>query len=296
MSSGTLTEPNYEAIVRELRHGRVVPVIGSGASGGVENCPLNTRGLRELLLAEMGFANSKLTDLADIASLAEGPDSQINLRPRLNDLFQGDFDIPETHKWLASLDHPVTVISTNYDRLLEKAFDQAGRRYHLVAYCGDLAENGNSVLWKRPDEDTAKLVPARTFKWAPESEWLIFKIHGTAMPHGERGTFVITHEDYTDVILRLGAATVVPKAIIGHLRSRSLLFLGHGLNDIDLEVLRRSLTHQHMCNWAVYLPSKTPCKTDRELTRRIWLSRGVHLHWMKLEVFLERLRRAYAEL
>ncbi len=296
MSSEKSTIPNYRAIATELRHGRVVPVIGSGASSGQDKCPPNVATLRQVLLSEIGYAESNL-ELADIASLAEADESQINLRSRLNDLYKGVFKIPELYTWLAELDQSLTIISTNYDRLLEESFEDAGRKYHLVVYCGDWAEHGNSVLWKGPEEDTARPVPAKTFDWNPKEESLIFKIHGTALPDGQRGTFVVTQEDYTGMMLRLMEATAVPKAIITHLRECSLLFLGHGLRGFDLEVLRRMTTHQrNMRNWAVQLAPnpKTVSETDQDLERQIWRWRGVHLLQVDLEDFLLQLRAAYA--
>jgi hypothetical protein len=200
------------------------------------------------------------------------------------------------HKYLADLDCPLMIITTNYDRLLESAFltrkerglksrpfdvlslkpdqRQNARELVLVQY----NKNGKGSLTRELDAD---LLAGRI---DPENRTLIYKMHGTL-----RGVarlpdhFLITEEDYENALLDIDR--FLPPAILAHLDGRQLLFLGYGLRDWNVRaILRRLIGFVGPCSKAVVFE-------PTELVRRLWGTRRLEIIDMRIDDFVEELKR-----
>ncbi|HTV17289.1 MAG TPA: SIR2 family protein, partial [Polyangiaceae bacterium] len=147
------------------------------------------------------------------------------------------------------------IITTNQDIVLEQAFEEAGEPFHLLYYCGDGDYEG---LFIHRDPQGARHIidkPENIRSLPPAS--LIIKLNGgIAYPTADAWpeTAVIARGDYARLASRIpdGLPAVVRRAI----SDRSLLFLGHGLTELDVEELIRVCAGPQRTSksWAIQWP------------------------------------------
>src|SRR2546430_1338627 len=224
-----MVDPPYGIIASKLKNGNVIPFLGAGASLGKRKPP-NSRfdpnkprflpmatELAEVLAKDSSFPSADpqdRSDLAKVSSYYAGVSSdRPTLRQRLRDLLHpvgGETSPAESrapkqltlHRLLAALPSRQVIVTTNYDSLIEQAFDEAKKPYDMVIYPADrLTESDyvNSVLWwqhgqtPRPVESN-KLDEFLDLRTTPRT--VIFKMHGTRHPSDKNyDHFVVTEED-----------------------------------------------------------------------------------------------------
>ena len=122
---------------------------------------------------------------------------------------------------LAELDFPL-VITTNYDKLFERALVQVGKDPQLSVYSKSGAEP--------------------TVDYEPKGDRpVVVKIHGD-VEHQE--SIVVTDEDYIHFVLRMGDIDPFKPASLSvrfHLLTWPTLFLGYSLLDYNLRLLFQTL-------------------------------------------------------
>jgi hypothetical protein len=298
----------YDIIAAKLKTGTVIPFLGAGASLGARQPadskfdPRNPRFLpnaRELAAAlanESAFPSDDPYDRSDLAKVcsyyAGVAGDRKTLRQRLRDLLHPNHTAaPEPmklHRLLASLPAPQVIVTTNYDSLIEDAFDKAGKPYDLVIYPADRpADYVNSVIWwphggipqaaksKRLDE----YLDLRTTKTT-----VIFKMHGTRHPSDQtHDHFVITEEDYVEFLSRMTTRSAIPPIFYPRFRECSFLFLGYGLRDWNLRVLLKNLPNQtddQLRSWAIQ-------KAPSNLESKLWQKRNVEIYDVTLDEFAD---------
>ena len=275
-------------IAELMLEGKLVPFLGAGASSfeadqtELDNPPRRGpptgRKLLDIIAAEADLdiscrsCTQTTHNLAQVASYyARVAHSRRQLDRRIARL-AGDptFRPNSLHRLLArvALHHPMLVITTNYDTLLERAFDDAGARYEVVATAADLlAYNGveqddadtapalvgaeAGMIYHRLGEavDFSAVSPA-SIRAELDDRSLIYKIHGTVAANGDwHGGYLIAEEDYVRFLGRMEQAHICPFAIRNRLSKKivlpggqksllhSLLFLGYSLGDWNLRVL-----------------------------------------------------------
>lgn len=173
--------------------------VGAGLSR--ETGFLDWKALLHDIAKEIGLSVDKETDLIEVAQFHE---NEFGGRDRLNaaiiDELVNDAVSTENHKLLAEL--PVDVVwTTNYDMLIEKAFEQAG---------------------KRPD---VKRVPENLATTRQDRDVVIYKMHGdVSLPHEA----VLTKDDYEQYTDK---RALFAEALQGDLVNRNFLFLGYSFAD-----------------------------------------------------------------
>jgi hypothetical protein len=161
------------------------------------------------------------------------------------------------------------ILTTNYDSLLERAFDEFNAaegeqriQYDVVATPADLLSYEDS-----PDQEAPEYAGAIWVRWGDSRQFepkepkeivvdlnkksLIYKIHGSVGDDTNwAGGFLIAEEDYVRFLGRMGNGGIIPQSIFSEMRktntlplgpnrsrgvpARSLLFLGYGMNDWNL--------------------------------------------------------------
>ena len=124
---------------------------------------------------------------------------------------------------LAEMDFPI-IITTNYDRLFEKALRKFGKEAFTRIY------------------DAKGQQRTRDFTGMPKPKepWL-FKMHGCI---SDPTSFVITDEDYIHFVMRMGDSEdfhPVPLKIRVQFKEWPTLFVGYSLLDYNLRLLFRTL-------------------------------------------------------
>ena len=122
---------------------------------------------------------------------------------------------------LAKLDFPL-VITTNYDRLFERALQQVGKQPRVTVY--------------NPEPE-----PTTVFRNATPDSPVIYKLHGDI---AHRESLVATDEDYITFVLRMNDKDPydpVPLSLKHYLTEWTTLFLGYSLVDYNLRLLFKTL-------------------------------------------------------
>jgi NAD-dependent SIR2 family protein deacetylase len=316
-------QPPYGSIARALRKGRVVPFLGAGVSRSVAQTPGggNAEGLpsgAQLSRALAKLVNfpaeheHELDDLARVASYYVETDGRRSLRELLHETFNHDYVPGRIHEYLAGIERPLLIVTTNYDDLTERAFMAKGRPYDLVVHPTDRPDMAGAVLWwkhgeKEPTAETPNRLPMTD---RLRTTAVIYKMHGTIVRSWYRGetppdeedeqpyrddSYVITEEDYIDFLHRMTQQAAVPMQFMSYFSTRQFLFLGYGLRDWNLRVVLKNLNavlklqaennrmdENEDRSWAIqYNPSL--------LERRLWERRNVDIYNLDINVFVDEL-------
>jgi hypothetical protein len=296
-----------------MRAGKVVPFLGAGASfvgrppGAVWAADQTAflpsgRELSNLLAGETMFpAESQIDrdDLAKVSSYYADVNGRRVLRERLREVLANDYPSGELHHFLAALPEHQVIVVTNYDTLVEQAFQAAGKPYDLVVHPADRKDIANAVLWWRHGETEPVPIAPNELDIDLARTTTIYKMHGTVdRDTGTWDNFVITEEDYVEFLSRMTANTAVPSLFYEYFRERSFLFLGYSLSDWNLRVILKNLSkllspkrgvgtdrdEDILPSWAIQLhPS--------ELERTLWKNRQVSIFDLTVDEFVAKLKQ-----
>lgn len=289
-------EPPYVLIRDQLKHGGVIPFLGSGASlGKGRRTAVWDKGLPYLpdahqlarhLARRSGFPRGERTDLATVAQYYAISAGRKALHEELHDIFARDYGLTTLHQLLAEVTAPLLIVTTNYDDLIERAFETKLRAYDLVIHTTDPAME-NQLLWWQHGKNEPAMVTAEELPIDLGEVTVIYKMHGAVDRRDPtRDQYVITEDDYVDFLSRMTDGTAIPRAFADPFRSRHFLFLGHGLHDWNIRVVLNRIDKalqrpKDKKSWAIrYRPSR--------LEERFWQERGVEVYDTLIEEFVDR--------
>lgn len=181
---------------------------------------------------------------SDLVALAQYHINQHGSRSKLNQLLIDEFTkkavLTDNHKLIASL--PITTVwTTNYDDLLERAFDDAEKRADV----------------KRTEPNLAITMPRRSVT--------IYKMHGDKTLPDEA---VLTKEDYEAYELK---RPLFSTALRGDLVEKTFLFLGFSFTDPNIDyilsrirVLLGQNQREHFCLMKSLSPPASRKKKDKD--------------------------------
>jgi hypothetical protein len=213
----------------------------------------------------------------------------------MQDIFSRHYPPGEIHRFWAQLDVPLLILTTTFDDLLERAFEEQGRPYHLVVQPTGYKEAAESVLWWKPGAVEPEIYPPARLQVPLSDATVIYKMHGSVDRRSNKwDSLVITEEDHIDFLGRMARQAVIPARFMLEFRKRRFLFIGYGLRDWDLRLLlsnlRMTLTgeaQEIVSAWAIqFKPS--------EIEQVLWRQRDVQIFDMTVDQFGMRLRQALA--
>ncbi|WP_233828412.1 SIR2 family protein [Paraburkholderia sp. ZP32-5] len=161
-----------------------------------------------------------------------------------------------------------TVITTNYDDILEQTLSASNVPYHLFSYQATGAHKG-LFYHRTPGGELRVIERPKNVTALEEPGFIVVKLNGGMDFRNQiPTTFVTTRLDYWDLAARI--PQVLPAIVRKQLSSSRLLFLGHGLAAQDVEALVRytHLGRPEAKSWAVTL------KSDHHA---YWLQCGVEI-------------------
>jgi hypothetical protein len=220
-SSPALGADDWRLILRRIRSEKCVPFLGAGASlGNLAQPGLPTaRRLAQTLAEECNYPGTDRTDFLRVAQYytmaydAHELRDSIRRQLRVRDLRPG-----LVHKTIAALPVPY-VLTTNFDNLMERAFEEAGKSPQVAWY----EIHGNIQELQR----------------ATVQEPLVYKLHGSLE---KPNTMVATEDDVIEFLSCLLLGDPGLPAVVKQLfEQASLLFVGYGLKDWNIRVLLRAL-------------------------------------------------------
>jgi hypothetical protein len=290
----------YELVARRLLSGKVVPVLGAGANlgdrpPGVRFEPggrylPNGRELAEVLARSANYPEADVLDLARVSQYVAAMLGEDELYDELHKIFNADFPPTSLHYLLARLarytrenaSECMLLVTTNYDDMLERAFQAEGEPYDLVTYVNDIEEHrghfrhipylGKTLMISKPNEYTGLPLGQRT---------IIAKIHGAVDRINREDSFVITEDDYVDYITHADIDRLFPVTLAEKIRRSNFLFLGYSLRDWNVRVMlyRLRMRGMNRKSWAI---EANPDPVDRVT----WVERGVEILPVRVEKFV----------
>jgi hypothetical protein len=217
----------------------------------------------------------------------------------LHSVFARDYAPSTIHSYLAAIDKPLLIVTTNYDDLTEKAFALANRPYYLVSHLTDREDWAEAVLWWKYDPTRQGVAQPEVFNPEPvhpnllsrfvdlEAATVIYKMHGTVdIGRNEWSSYVITEDDYVDFLSRMTDKTAIPAMFIEYFNNRHILFLGYGLRDWNFRVVLRDLLRHRRSRRVSWAIQHNPSQLEKEL----WGKRGVDIYDMDIKEFESKLR------
>jgi NAD-dependent SIR2 family protein deacetylase len=267
----------FGEIKERFAKGTIVPFLGAGASlGATPQFPLGGKlaldlakrcGLEGLLSGDKNLDDTaKETikrDLARVASyyrdISAGERALIEF---LEGIFERKAEPGAVHRFLAECakTRPILIMTTNYDRLIETAFDQQQVPYYLVihpvAQPDDGPALGDQLIVKRPDRAESILEDPR--RMATEIDFdatsVIYKIHGSYMDEDNfKGHYLISEEHYVEVLAK--PDYLLPSCFQTPLRKAHFLFMGYSLADWNFRVMMYNLNNfvykNRVRHWAI---------------------------------------------
>jgi SIR2-like domain len=177
-----------------------------------------------------------------------------------------------------------TVITTNYDNLLERRLAAAGLPCHLLCYQSDGPHRG--LFYHRTPDNGLRIIERPRNIRDFSTGFVLVKLNGSVAQGAIPESYATTRLDYWDLAARIPG--VLPTAIQQTLSANPLLFLGHGLKPPDIESLVR-FAHKDRSDprsWAV-----AKGKTDGI---EYWRQLGVEILDEDINVYVNKLRERLA--
>jgi hypothetical protein len=329
-------KPHFDAVVKAMLERRVIPFLGAGASLCDQPDDVTWEPSQERIVPSSEALTTHLAQL--YAYPEEGPSMQLArvsqyaavvhglgpLYDTLQEIFDKDYQPTILHEFFATLPkffrerkikqdkNPVrrrmVIVTTNYDDLLEKAFEKAKEPYHKLVYMAEATQYENDIAY-----------PGRFLHWTPDGKLnlikvandhddleeyerrhkvepfpVIVKIHGavdrapslnpndTSAVHP---SYVITEDHYIDYLTQADFFDLVPKSLGAALKKNNFLFLGYRLQDWNLRVILRRIWKEQMLgfnSWAVQL-------NPSYLDERYWSKQNVEIVNMDLGKYIRNL-------
>ena len=191
---------------------------------------------------------------------------------------------------------PLWVFTTNYDTLMEEALATAGERFHLLYYIGGTATEDEGLFVERSADGLVRIIerPENLRSLDPASN-VIVKLNGGLVHRDDFPESVLIATGHFE---RLAAR--IPDALPFHLRAafreKSLLFLGHGLAEPDVQALIKYSAQKDRTvkSWAIQLPPSDP-EWRRAWQERVeyWRGWGLQLVPSDLKLFLAALHQEW---
>jgi len=289
-------QPPIGLILAELKRGKVIPFFGSGAStsGRPRGVQWNkddsqflptASELARNLAQYVSFPNDEILDLAKVAQYFKVLAGDEVLYDRLHDIFNKDYPIPSLHRFIAKVPAPMLIITTNYDDLIERAFQENNSYYDLVVQTIDPHPRG-PLLWYPHGTQEPRLIKPNKLKIDLNTTTVIYKIHGSVDRYdSSHDQYLISEDDYMRFLMQLGRKQILPAIFTESFLKHHFLFLGYSLRDWSVRALFDLLHVNELNHWAIqYEPSA--------LDKRFWEQRGVAVFDGTIEEFLDILERS----
>lgn len=200
---------SYERLKESLQKGNTILFVGAGISASVK-LP-NWEKLIEQLAKDLGYDTDVFKEYGDYLALAEYYRQEKtfeNLQNRMKRKWNVKKEAirnSELYKTIIDLNFPI-IYTTNYDRCLEKAMDIWKKKYKTIVEVKDIADI---------EPDTVQIV----------------KFHGDIMV---KDSLVLSESQYFD---RLSFDTSLDIKLRSDMLSKSILFVGYSLSDINIRLM-----------------------------------------------------------
>jgi hypothetical protein len=323
-------DADYNRVINAITKGQVIPFLGAGVNlcdrtpeieweHGQCNYLPNGGELAAYLSENFDYPSSetqvscpscdskvplKTQDLMRVSQYVAVMNGTGPLYDTLHFLFDVDYRLTPLHQFFAILPatlrakgypHPYQlIVTTNYDDLLERAFEEANEPFDLVCYVAEGKQRGKFL--HRPPGGEARLIEKANEYYdlplemhgnrAIAKRTVILKIHGAVdrtAPDAEQDSYVVTEDHYIDYLTRTDISILLPATLAAKLRSgHHFLFLGYGLRDWNLRVILHRIWGDQKLSYKSWAIQLNPDELDREF----WMKRNVVVFDVHLKEYI----------
>ncbi|MGK7948289.1 MAG: SIR2 family protein [Xenococcaceae cyanobacterium] len=184
------------------------------------------------------------------------------------------------------------IVTTNYDRALEKAFEDAEEEFDLVFYSNAInTQIQDKFLHQKPNDNPKEITaPVNEYKELSFAQRpVILKLYGSLDRIEKEETLVITEENYIEYLVTRNLNKLLPPKLLTKLRGKgkNILFLGYPLGNWNQRIiLHRIYSHQltsakpEGSEWWTIQPNPEP------LAGKLWNSYDVALYDIPLRDYV----------
>ncbi len=295
MVKSKIDELKWEMIIDRLHHHRCVPFLGAAANIRNEirryvGLPLGND-VAHAFATKLQYGEGQPPELARIALEYEVRTDRPYLLQFLREMLDdGDIEPSPLLRTLAALPLKL-VVTTNYDRLLERALELSQTPFETLVQPAEGFED--------TPETRERLESLEQY-----SGTIVYKIHGTFGNHlagrgkdydeDPRSRIIITEDDYIDFLtvhekdsVKIGVPNLIRKSIT----PSTLLFLGYSLQDWDFRTIYRGLVerlNKHQARKSFAIQHNPP-----EYWGVYWEKKGIEIYSMDVYDFAEELGHRY---
>jgi SIR2-like domain len=205
------------------------------------------------------------------------------------------------HRFIAALpgllrEHGVVaslcVMTTNYETLIEQALTDNGEEFQLLYYADTNYRREGCFLERSAGGVVRQIDKAENMRFRDTSTHLVVKLNGGMSYFGDiKEQALVERAQFERLAQRI--PDVLPAYLRAELNSRSMLFLGHGLQEPDVGAIIREFagsTKGGPGSWAVQLAPNNP------RYRPAWDARAKDLHKLGVTLLDDDLQRFVASL
>ena len=301
-------DSHFEMVANAFTRGRVVPLLGAGVNlcGHPRTDVWDRRFLpdgaqlaRELAtLAPLPKSETAVMDLIQVSQWVSVMAGTGPLYAQLRDVFVPEYAPTVVHEYLAGLPQALrssgaepprhqVVVTTNYDDVLERAFDAADEPYEVFAYIAAGENVGKFMHYPAGGGEAILVEVANSYLAGDLSEVsAIVKVHGALDRRDEaRDSFVIREDDYIRYLAGADLSKLLPSPLAAKLSRCHFLFLGYSLRDWNLRVILHRIWGAQLHGWNSWAVQLDPPALDE----KFWEERKVELIDLDLEEYIHRL-------
>jgi hypothetical protein len=286
MTPNPIPSTHIDLVARGFLRGDIVPFFGAGVNlcgsseswiPGQNTRPPDGRELTQHLAEMFGYPEPSI-DLAKVSQFADTTAGRGPLFQELHVLFDHSYMPTSLHAFFAQLPQilrargfprssdvarrRLTIVTTNYDDIMERAFTDAGEKFHVISYVSEKSVDRALFVHWPPDGEPTEIEGNSYSELDSDDHPVVLKIHGaverlrqTNQNEPDYDSFVITEDHYIDYLSRGDVTESIPAVLKTQLTRTSFLFLGYALRDWNLRAfLRRIWRKQGSKNypsWAV---------------------------------------------
>ena len=307
-------DEHFGKMANAIKEGWVIPFLGAGASlcGRPENSEWNptkpdyvpdSRQLASYLVKQLHLQASPDIE-GDLLRASQYISIEMGDKPlyqKLHSIFATQYEPTPLHKLLAEVPRILRekgyvqinqlVMTTNYDNLMEKAFDDADIEYDLIYYEAKNGDEHFGRLCQRLPNGTVKRIRGGNGHQdiSLGQRPLIIKIHGAV--HGaaheiaDQDSYVITEDDYIDYLTHTEISRLFPSNVASKISGSHFLFLGYSLRDWNLRAILRQIEVSQKLTANSWSIQRAPKKIDIAM----WIKHNVEIIDMDLQTYVDRL-------
>lgn len=185
------------------------------------------------------------------------------------------------------------IVTTNYDRALEQAFEDANEPFDLVFYSNQIdAQERDKFIHQLPDGTLQEIQEPNKYKGLSFDERpVVLKLYGTADQIREGESLVITEEHYIEYLVSRDLSSLLPAKILRKLRTKrtNVLFLGYLLGNWNQRIILHRIWNnlglkKRDAWWAVQA-------NPRPLAQKLWQSYNIVVHDWPLRDYITELEQ-----